>query len=98
MIDGKSANIYNDLETNVSRKRRLSMINIPAGTYQIGTNHPGFATDNEGPPVTIEQPQFMIDATTVTNREFAAFVEATGYVTEAERFGWSFVFHYFVSE
>ena len=31
-------------------------------------------------------------ATTVTNAEFQAFVEATGYVTEAELIGWSFVF------
>lgn len=30
--------------------------------------------------------------TAVTNAAFKAFVEATGYVTEAERFGWSFVF------
>lgn len=35
---------------------------------------------------------FLIGATTVTNAEFAAFVDATGYVTEAENFGWSFVF------
>ena len=35
---------------------------------------------------------FLIGATSVTNAEFAAFVEATSYVTEAERWGWSFVF------
>lgn len=28
----------------------------------------------------------------MTNRQFAAFVTATGYVTEAELYGWSFVF------
>jgi sulfatase modifying factor 1 len=27
----------------------------------------------------------------VTNEQFAAFVEDTGYETEAELFGWSFV-------
>jgi formylglycine-generating enzyme required for sulfatase activity len=31
--------------------------------------------------------------TTVTNAMFAAFVDDTGYVTEAETFGWSFVFY-----
>ena len=33
-----------------------------------------------------------------TNAEFAAFVEATGFVTESERFGWSFVFHLELTE
>src|SRR5690606_37457693 len=36
---------------------------------------------------------FRIDATTVTNDAFAAFVDATGYRTEAEVFGFSAVFH-----
>jgi formylglycine-generating enzyme required for sulfatase activity len=35
---------------------------------------------------------FGIDRFAVTNRRFAAFVAATGFVSEAERFGWSFVF------
>jgi formylglycine-generating enzyme required for sulfatase activity len=34
----------------------------------------------------------------VTNRQFAEFVRAVGYRTEAERFGWSFVFHNHVPE
>ena len=75
------------------------MITIPKGTYQIGTNQPdGFSTDNEGPKITIQHPAFMIDETTVTNKEFASFIKDTGYITEAEKFGWSFVFHYFLSE
>jgi hypothetical protein len=32
----------------------------------------------------------------VTNARFATFVKATGYVTDAERYGWSFVFHLLV--
>ena len=39
---------------------------------------------------------FAIDRTAVTNAQFAAFVQATGYRTEAERIGWSFVFHHFL--
>jgi formylglycine-generating enzyme required for sulfatase activity len=39
---------------------------------------------------------FRLDATTVTNREFARFVDATGHVTDAERFGTSAVFHLLV--
>ena len=35
---------------------------------------------------------FRLDRTTVTNEAFAGFVDATGFVTESERYGWSFVF------
>jgi formylglycine-generating enzyme required for sulfatase activity len=35
---------------------------------------------------------FSIDSYPVTNRLFLEFTQATGYRTEAERFGWSFVF------
>lgn len=72
---------------------------IPGGRYIIGTNGiDGVPTDYEGPAVTIELPSFEIEATTVTNQAFAEFVDSTGYVTEAEKFGWSFVFHYFLDE
>ena len=43
----------------------------------------------EGPH---EDDAFWIDACTVTNEQFNDFVNATGYKTEAETFGWSFVF------
>ena len=48
--------------------------------------------DGEGPVRRIRLDPFGIDACAVSNAEFARFVEATGHVTEAERFGWSFVF------
>jgi formylglycine-generating enzyme required for sulfatase activity len=41
---------------------------------------------------------FAICPTAVTNDEFAAFVAATGYVTDAERFTWSFVFAGFLPD
>lgn len=52
--------------------------------------------DGEGPvrPVTLSP--FGIGACTVTNAEFARFVADTGYVTQAEEFGWSFVFAAFL--
>ncbi|MHC5373543.1 formylglycine-generating enzyme family protein [Enterococcus sp. LJL120] len=77
----------------------MQVIHIPGGSYTIGTDSAdGFPTDNEGPKKSIELASFWIDETTVTNRSYEDFVSATGYVTEAERFGWSFVFHYFLSE
>jgi formylglycine-generating enzyme required for sulfatase activity len=52
----------------------------------------GYPVDGEGPVHPVELAPFAIGATTVTVRQFAAFTEATGYRTIAEREGWSFVF------
>lgn len=49
--------------------------------------------DGEGPTRRVEVDAFRIAAATVTNAEFAAFVRATSYITDAERFGSSFVFY-----
>ncbi|MBG9982519.1 formylglycine-generating enzyme family protein [Aerococcaceae bacterium DSM 111020] len=74
------------------------MIKIPGGTYQIGDNSKiGFDRDNEGPSVEVTVRDFYIDETTVTNAEFLEFFQKTGYVTEAERFGSSNVFHLLLS-
>ena len=57
----------------------------------------GFPADGEGPVRDVRIDGFRIDATAVTNREFATFVEATNYRTDAETYGWSYVFHLFLS-
>ena len=48
--------------------------------------------DGEGPVHDVALDAFRIDRYTVTNDAFAAFVDATGQGTDAERYGWSFVF------
>lgn len=48
--------------------------------------------DGEGPVREVFLKPFGIDAYAVSNRRFARFVAATGYLTGAERAGWSFVF------
>lgn len=64
----------------------------------MGTNDPdGWPDDGEGPVRRITLSAFAITPTTVTNAQFAAFVDETGYRTEAEEFGWSFVFHLLLS-
>jgi sulfatase modifying factor 1 len=66
---------------------------LPGGEFLMGTDYAhAFPNDGEGPvrPVTLSP--FAIDTFPVTNRDFAAFVDATNYRTEAERFAWSFVF------
>ena len=75
------------------------MIKIPGGIYRFGTDENiGHPADLEGPATTIEVESFFIDETTVTNRDFKKFIDETSYVTDAERFGWSFVFHLLIDE
>ncbi|QKY70351.1 formylglycine-generating enzyme family protein [Lentibacillus sp. CBA3610] len=77
---------------------RDKLIYIPGNTFLMGTtDQDGFPSDGEGPIQEINVDSFYMDAYTVTNEEFATFVDATGYVTEAEQFGWSFVFYQFLS-
>ena len=52
----------------------------------------GFPADGEGPVRPVMLYPFSIDQYPVTNGIFRRFVDLTGYRTEAERFGWSFVF------
>lgn len=82
---------------SVSRHSKEGMIYLPGGEFLMGTDdREGFPSDGEGPVRTVTVGPFYIDPYTVTNSEFKKFVEDTGYVTEAEKFGWSYVFHLFV--
>jgi sulfatase modifying factor 1 len=59
----------------------------------MGTEQPGgYPDDGEGPVHPVALSPLAIDAYTVSNERFAAFADATGHVTDAERYGWSFVF------
>ena len=73
------------------------MVHIPGGVFLMGADDDaGFADDGEGPVRQVEVSPFLMDETAVTNAQFGRFVRQTRYRTEAERFGWSFVFHSFV--
>lgn len=80
------------LPVGVSRDRTRWMSRINAGAYHLGTDKPVFVADGEGPRREVVLSAFHIDRFEVSNEEFAAFVSSTGYTTEAERFGDSFVF------
>jgi len=58
-----------------------AMVAIPGGRYRIGSDT---AYPEERPVHQVELDGFLIDATPVTNADFAAFVAATGHVTFAE--------------
>jgi formylglycine-generating enzyme required for sulfatase activity len=69
------------------------MIAMQGGTFLMGTDYAeAFPDDGEGPVREVTLDPFWVDRYPVTNELFSQFVEATGYRTEAERFGWSFVF------
>ena len=70
-----------------------ALCDILGGSGLIGTNHPVIKPDGEGPLRKSKIKPFRIGQTPVSNREFAAFVDETSFVSEAERFGWSFVFY-----
>lgn len=67
-------------------------LHIPGGNALVGTRTAGVPDDGETPLRSVKLKPFLMGETTVTNAQFEAFVKATGYVSEAERFGWSFVF------
>jgi sulfatase modifying factor 1 len=68
------------------------MVKIPAGPFSMGTNNAiAYPADGEGPRRTVDLDEFWIDEAAVTNKAFSDFVDATGYVTDSERTGWSFV-------
>src|SRR5215471_18644410 len=59
------------------------MVWIPPGTFMMGCDDARTPDAQPLHPVTLDA--FYIDATPVTNAEFERFVDATHYVTVAER-------------
>lgn len=75
------------------------MVAIPGGPFWMGSeDHDTFPADGEGPVREVAVRPFRIDPRQVTNAQFASFVKQTGYVTDAERIGNSFVFYQFLAQ
>jgi len=87
----------NNIKNSGAIKFQEKLVQISGGEFLMGTDDKeGFPADGEGPVRKVKVDPFYIDRTTVTNEEFSQFVKETGYKTETESFGWSFVFHLFV--
>ena len=70
------------------------LVLLDGGAFLMGTDDAeGFPEDGEGPVRQVTLGGFRIARCAVSNRQFAAFVADTDHVTDAQRFGWSFVFH-----
>lgn len=63
---------------------RQGMVWIPGGEFAMGSTDP-LARPDEAPVHRVRVDGFWMDETEVTNAQFRDFVEATGYVTVAER-------------
>ena len=73
------------------------LVDLDCAEFRMGTDDRRFPADGEGPIRAVSVGGFAISPMPVTNAEFDAFVSATGHITDAERFGWSFVFKDFVT-
>lgn len=73
------------------------MVRIEGGVFTMGVDNPVLPQDGEGPARKVQVSPFYIDRFEVSNVEFQQFVADTGYVTEAEKFGVSFVLEHLLS-
>ncbi|XP_077403586.1 inactive C-alpha-formylglycine-generating enzyme 2 isoform X2 [Vanacampus margaritifer] len=71
------------------------MVAIPGGWMMKRRSSDGAEDEDE---TEIELLPFLLDKSPVTNSAFREFVRDQKYKTEAEKFGWSFVFQDFVSD
>ncbi|WP_136661576.1 formylglycine-generating enzyme family protein [Nitratireductor sp. XY-223] len=93
-VRGRSPAVLSSQESPATL--RQSAVSVPGGRSLLGTNRPVLTADGEGPLRTTRVKPFRIEPTAVTNARFEAFVTATGYETDAEKLGSSFVFENFL--
>lgn len=96
--DENSLDVENKPESILQHAAEFDkMTLIPGGKHFMGTNDIVFETDMEGPEREVTLEQFYLDRYEVSNSDFQEFVTTSGYVTEAETFGDSFVFKLLIS-
>lgn len=95
---GERAALLSTAPATSDDDRTTSMVRLGGETFTMGTDSDvGFPQDGEGPAREVSIVPFYIDTYAVTNAEFVEFVRETGYTTDAERYGWSFVFEEFIA-
>lgn len=94
-----SSGLSADAEKIATSAPTADMVKITSGNFLMGTDdREGFPADGEGPVREIALPEYYIDPACVTNQMFWTFIMATGYQTDAEKYGWSFVFEGLLSK
>jgi formylglycine-generating enzyme required for sulfatase activity len=79
---GKDDGLPSDLLVEAPGPAPPGMVWVPGGKFVMGNDR---GAPDEAPAHEVVLDGFWMDAHEVTNREFLAFVDATGYVTTAER-------------
>ena len=102
-VPGKASatesNPLQDIAVIANAPPRSDLIAVETTEFLMGSNRRGgFPADGEGPQRRVTCHGFSIAAHAVSNADFQRFVRETGYVTEAQKCGWSFVFDRFVPE
>ncbi|MNO50730.1 Serine/threonine-protein kinase pkn1 [compost metagenome] len=87
------------VDMNVQALDFVDMVQIPAGEFVLGSDdEESSVEDGETVRRRVKLDTYYMDKYAVTNEQFTHFVEDTGYETDAEKYGWSFVFHLFVHD
>jgi len=90
----KKEHIPLDNSFNRNNTETENMILLPGGDFLMGSiSSESILKDGEGPVRNVTLDSFFIDQYAVSNYQFQTFVNATNYKTEAEIYGWSFVFY-----
>ncbi len=76
------------IKTEIWPADGAEMVFVPAGEFVMGSETLG---DDERPVRLVYLDDFWLDRYEVTNEQFARFIEASGYETEAEKQGWGWV-------
>jgi len=80
-----STNTHDSIHFHLTAEKSINgMVLIPGGAFNMGGDNEQ-ADRDEFPKHKVSVDSFFMDITEVTNAQFKKFVEATGYVTTAER-------------
>ncbi|MBW6422587.1 formylglycine-generating enzyme family protein [Rhizobium sp. XQZ8] len=91
---GRGEVVSAEIEPQTSGARPIHRdVALPGGSFLMGDHFgEGYAADGEGTVHAVTLGPFAMDVTCVTVAQFADFVQATGYRTDAETYGNSSVF------
>jgi len=88
-------NLINIPPKNIKPNKEIEILmsKIQGGWFSMGSEAKNiFPGDGESPIREIFVDDFFISTFTVSVREFSEFIDQTNYLTDAQKYGWSFVF------